>query len=130
MGCALLPLLRVPRVCPYLVGSLVPGQASADCQGTAGRAGIPAGRTNPPWSQATTAGERPQSRGDGTSTPPGSAGMLWGGDPRTAPSPLVWPPPPLQAETLQIHDIKDPSSWVFAGARGNFGDRGDAGRRG
>lgn len=79
MSCALSPLLRVPRVCPYLVGSLVPGQASADCQGTAGRAGIPAGRTNPPWSQATAAGERPQSRGDGTSTPPGSAGMLWGG---------------------------------------------------
>lgn len=104
----------------------MPAQASADCQGTAGRAGIPAGRTNPPWSQATAAGERPQSRGGGTSTPWGQRGCC-GGDPRTAPSPLAWPPPPLQAETLQIHDIKDPSSWVSAGARIVFWGQG--GRR-
>lgn len=36
----------------YLGESLMLGQASADCQGTAGRTGMPVRATNPPWSLA------------------------------------------------------------------------------
>lgn len=42
----------------YLGKSLVPGQASTDCQGAAGKAGMPARATNPSWSLAR--GEHPE----------------------------------------------------------------------
>lgn len=51
----------------YLGESLVPDQASTDCQGTAGRTGMPVRATNPPWSpaRANVPG------GDSPSAPPG-----------------------------------------------------------
>jgi len=64
------PLLQPPALgggagpCPCPVPGA--GSGSADCQGTAGRAEIPVGGTNPPWSWAM--GQRP--RGDsGPSAP-------------------------------------------------------------
>lgn len=54
---SLLSAPKGPVPSRYLGESLVAGQPGADCQGTAGRAGMPARAANPPGSLAR--GERP-----------------------------------------------------------------------
>lgn len=85
----------------YLGESLMLGQASGDCQGTAGRTGMPVRATNPPWSLAMS--ECP--RGSAPLQPQGCAHKGTGGHQPGGCGML-----PLTTEVLVAHAAGD-RSW-------------------